>query len=113
MRLMIVRWVQRRPPSPYIASMCGRFTRNYMWQQIHALYRLTAPAAIPNFQPRFNVCPTDPADRRAERRRPRAQGDALGPGALLVEQGGGPESESPRLRNNSGLGELSCHEPEI
>jgi putative SOS response-associated peptidase YedK len=42
--------------------MCGRFTRNYTWQQIHALYRLTAPAAIPNFQPRYNVCPTDPAD---------------------------------------------------
>jgi putative SOS response-associated peptidase YedK len=42
--------------------MCGRFTRNYTWQQIQALYRLTAPAAIPNFQPRFNVCPTDPAD---------------------------------------------------
>src|SRR5258708_4833589 len=48
--------------SNYIAFMCGRFTRNYTWQQIHALYRLTAPAAIPNFQPRFNVCPTDPAD---------------------------------------------------
>ncbi len=42
--------------------MCGRFTRNYTWAQIHALYRLTAPAAIPNFQPSFNVCPTDPAD---------------------------------------------------
>jgi hypothetical protein len=22
-----------------------------MWEQIHALYRLTAPAAIPNLQP--------------------------------------------------------------
>ena len=42
--------------------MCGRFTRNYTWEQIQALYRLTAPAAIPNFQPRYNVCPTDPAD---------------------------------------------------
>jgi putative SOS response-associated peptidase YedK len=42
--------------------MCGRFTRNYTWQQIHTLYRLTAPAAIPNLQPRFNVCPTDPVD---------------------------------------------------
>ena len=44
-----------------LAPMCGRFTRNYTWQQIHALYRLTLPAAIPNFQPRYNVCPTDPA----------------------------------------------------
>jgi putative SOS response-associated peptidase YedK len=42
--------------------MCGRFTRNYTWEQIQALYRLTAPAAIPNLQPRFNACPTDPAD---------------------------------------------------
>ena len=43
-------------------AMCGRFTRNYIWQQIHALYRLTAPAAIPNLRPIYNVCPTDPAD---------------------------------------------------
>ena len=42
--------------------MCGRFTRNYTWAQIHALYRLTVPTAIPNFQPDYNVCPTDLAD---------------------------------------------------
>ena len=54
--------VQGRTLSPYIAEMCGRFTRNYTWEQIQALYRLTAPAAIPNLQPRFNACPTDPAD---------------------------------------------------
>jgi putative SOS response-associated peptidase YedK len=42
--------------------MCGRFTRQYTWQQLHALYRLTVPEAIPNFQPDYNVCPTDPAD---------------------------------------------------
>lgn len=46
----------------YIGQMCGRFTKNYTWAQLHALYRLTLPAAIPNFQPSFNVCPTDPAD---------------------------------------------------
>ena len=45
------------PPTAYIWRMCGRFTRNYTWQQIQALYRLTVPAAIPNFQPRYNVCP--------------------------------------------------------
>jgi putative SOS response-associated peptidase YedK len=42
--------------------MCGRFTRQYTWQQLHALYRLSVPPAIPNFQPEYNVCPTDPAD---------------------------------------------------
>jgi hypothetical protein len=45
--------------------MYGRFTRN-TWAQIHALYRLTAPAAIPNLRPRFNACPTDPADTIVE-----------------------------------------------
>jgi len=39
--------------------MCGRFTKNYTWQQIQALYCLTVPAAIPNMQPSFNVCPPD------------------------------------------------------
>jgi putative SOS response-associated peptidase YedK len=42
--------------------MWGRFTRQYTWQQLHALYRLSVPTAIPNFQPQYNVCPTDPAD---------------------------------------------------
>jgi putative SOS response-associated peptidase YedK len=42
--------------------MCGRFSRQYTWQQLHALYRLSVPEAIPNFQPDYNVCPTDPAD---------------------------------------------------
>ena len=60
------RVVQGRTLSAYIAEMCGRFTRNYTWEQIHALYRLTAPTAIPNLQPRFNACPTDPADTIVE-----------------------------------------------
>jgi putative SOS response-associated peptidase YedK len=42
--------------------MCGRFTKNYTWQQILAMYHLMIPAAIPNMQPSFNVCPTDPVD---------------------------------------------------
>jgi putative SOS response-associated peptidase YedK len=42
--------------------MCVRFTKNYTWQQIHAMYQLLRPAAIPNMQPSFNVCPTDPVD---------------------------------------------------
>jgi putative SOS response-associated peptidase YedK len=54
------RWY--KPAADYIGRMCGRFTRQYTWQQLHALYRLTVPAAIPNFHPDYNVCPTDPAD---------------------------------------------------
>jgi putative SOS response-associated peptidase YedK len=60
--------VQERPLNGYIRAMCGRFTRQYTWQQLHALYRLTVPAAIPNFQPDYNVCPTDPADAVVPRR---------------------------------------------
>jgi putative SOS response-associated peptidase YedK len=45
-----------------VSGMCGRFTKNYTWQQIQALCRLTVPAAIPNMQPSFNVYPTDLVD---------------------------------------------------
>jgi hypothetical protein len=46
--------------------MCGRTTKNYTWEQIHAMYQLTRPAAMPNMQPSFNVCPTDPVDTVVE-----------------------------------------------
>jgi putative SOS response-associated peptidase YedK len=40
--------------------MCGRFTRQYTWREIHDLYRLTAPTS--NLQPRYNICPTTKID---------------------------------------------------
>jgi putative SOS response-associated peptidase YedK len=40
--------------------MCGRFTRNYTWAQIHSMYSLVSPAS--NLQPRFNICPTTNVD---------------------------------------------------
>ena len=40
--------------------MCGRFTREYTWAQIHAMYSLTSPAS--NLQPRYNICPTTTVD---------------------------------------------------
>lgn len=50
--------IERRQTS----GICGLFTKNYSWAQLHALYRLILPAAIPNFQPSVNICPTDPVD---------------------------------------------------
>jgi putative SOS response-associated peptidase YedK len=41
--------------------MCGRFTRMYTWQELVSLYHLSAPA-MTNFQPRYNICPTDTID---------------------------------------------------
>ena len=32
------------------------------WPQLHVPHSLSVPAAIPNFQPSFNICSTDPAD---------------------------------------------------
>jgi len=61
-----VRAIEGMSINAYIPEMCGRFTRNYTWEQICAFYRLTAPAAIPNLQPRFNACPTDPTDTIVE-----------------------------------------------
>jgi len=40
--------------------MCGRFVRNYTWQSLKKLYQLLPPG--PNFQPRFNICPTTQID---------------------------------------------------
>jgi len=44
--------------------MCGRFTHRLTWEQIVALYRLTAPRPDPrqgelDLKPRYNVAPTD------------------------------------------------------
>jgi putative SOS response-associated peptidase YedK len=50
----------------YICVMCGRDTRKYTWAEIHAMYNLLRPAAIPNMQPSYNVCPTDPHDTIVE-----------------------------------------------
>lgn len=40
--------------------MCGRFTRNYTWSEIHRYYSLISTPA--NIQPNFNVCPTQTID---------------------------------------------------
>jgi len=40
--------------------MCGRFTQQYTWREIVALYQLTQPAL--NLQPRYNIAPTTTID---------------------------------------------------
>lgn len=45
--------------------MCGRFTNELTWSQIHALYSLSDemyPTAPSNFQPRYNIAPTQDVD---------------------------------------------------
>jgi putative SOS response-associated peptidase YedK len=42
--------------------MCGRFTRNYTWAQIHAMYSLIPGGPVSNLQPRYNICPTTEVD---------------------------------------------------
>jgi putative SOS response-associated peptidase YedK len=40
--------------------MCGRFTNQYTWEELHALYSLSdVSSPQSNFQPRYNVAPTD------------------------------------------------------
>jgi hypothetical protein len=41
-------------------KMCGRFSRDYTWAQIQALYSLTSTAS--NVQPNYYVCPTTNID---------------------------------------------------
>jgi len=43
--------------------MCGRFTNEMTWAEIHALYSIhDAPPASTNSQPRFNIAPTQDVD---------------------------------------------------
>ena len=43
--------------------MCGRFTNEMTWAEIHALYSIhDAPPAATNSQPRFNIAPTQDVD---------------------------------------------------
>ena len=45
--------------------MCGRFTNEMTWAEIHALYKLSDamhPMAPSNMQPRYNIAPTQTVD---------------------------------------------------
>lgn len=49
--------------------MCGRFTRQYTWAELHALYTLSVGLENErsNLQPRYNICPTTTIDAVVER----------------------------------------------
>ena len=44
----------------YDPGMCGRFTHQYTWQEVHDFLSLTFPAHL-ELPPRFNVAPTQAA----------------------------------------------------
>jgi putative SOS response-associated peptidase YedK len=54
--------------------MCGRFTRQYTWAELHALYMLSVgfESERSNLQPRYNICPTTTIDAVVERNGKRA-----------------------------------------
>jgi putative SOS response-associated peptidase YedK len=37
--------------------MCGRFTQNYTWAEVHAFLSVFGPPR--NLQPHYNIAPTD------------------------------------------------------
>ncbi len=50
------------PPRPAAAwrtiEMCGRFTSQYTWRELHALYSLSDESfPVSNFEPRYNFAP--------------------------------------------------------
>lgn len=53
----------------YIPEMCGRFTRQYTWAELHTLYMLSVgfESERSNLQPRYNICPTTTIDAVVER----------------------------------------------
>jgi putative SOS response-associated peptidase YedK len=40
--------------------MCGRFTQNYSWEEVHAFLSVFGPPR--NLQPHYNIAPTDTVD---------------------------------------------------
>ena len=39
--------------------MCGRFTQNYTWSEVHAFLNVFGDLGTPrNLQPRYNIAPT-------------------------------------------------------
>lgn len=56
-------------PPKVLKLMCGRFTRQYTWAELHALYMLSVgfENERSNLQPRYNICPTTTIDAVVER----------------------------------------------
>lgn len=61
-----------------VLIMCGRFTQNYTWEQVHAFLSVFGPPR--NLQPHYNIAPTDTVDALGMPRG-KARGRALGASA--------------------------------
>jgi hypothetical protein len=46
-------------PTWYDGDMCGRFTQNYTWSEVHAFLNVFGDLGTPrNLEPRYNIAPT-------------------------------------------------------
>lgn len=50
----------QRRPSPHLLAMCGRFTREFTWEEVNAF--LSVMGAARNLRPRYNIAPTTTID---------------------------------------------------
>jgi len=59
-RRVVLSWLGRQETQERLEWMCGRFTENYTWEEVHDFLSVFGPPR--NLQPRYNIAPTTTVD---------------------------------------------------